>query len=62
MKLTEQTRSILDVVLPGMLTHYQNKVSVTSDVLDDIATAIAVLPGHRPDTAIRCSIELSAAA
>lgn len=50
----EQTRSILDVVLPGMLTHYQNKVSVTSDVLDDIvATADRLMStGHRPDTAI----------
>lgn len=50
----EQTRSILDVVLPGMLTHYQNKVSVASDVLDDIvATADRLMStGHRPDTAI----------
>lgn len=51
---SEQTRSILDVVLPGMLTHYQNKVSVTSDTLDDIVTTADRLmsTGHRPDTAI----------
>lgn len=51
---SEQTRSILDVVLPGMLTHYENKVSVAPDVLDDIITTADRLmsTGHRPDTAI----------
>lgn len=51
---SEQTRSILDVVLPGMLTHYENKVSVAPDVLDDIVTTADRLmsTGHRPDTAI----------
>lgn len=51
---SEQTRSILDVVLPGMLTHYENKVSVAPDVLDDIVTTADRLmsTGHRPDTTI----------
>lgn len=50
----EQTRDILDVVLPGMLTHYQNKVTVAPDVLDEIVmTADRLMStGHRPDTAI----------
>lgn len=50
----EQTRQILDVVLPGMLTHYQNKVTVAPDVLDEIVmTADRLMStGHRPDTAI----------
>lgn len=50
----EQTRDILDIVLPGMLTHYQNKVTVAPDVLDDIVmTADRLMStGHRPDTAI----------
>lgn len=50
----EQTRQILDIVLPGMLTHYQNKVTVAPDVLDDIVmTADRLMStGHRPDTAI----------
>lgn len=50
----EQTRQILDVVLPGMLGHYQNKVTVTPDVLDEIVmTADRLMStGHRPDTAI----------
>lgn len=50
----EQTRKILDVVLPGMLTHYQNKVTVAPDVLDEIVmTADRLMStGHRPDTAI----------
>lgn len=50
----EQTRQILDVVLPGMLTHYQNKVTVVPDVLDEIVmTADRLMStGHRPDTAI----------
>lgn len=50
----EQTRDILDIVLPGMLTHYQNKVTVTPDVLDEIVmTADRLMStGHRPDTAI----------
>lgn len=50
----EQTREILDIVLPGMLTHYQNKVTVTPDVLDEIVmTADRLMStGHRPDTAI----------
>lgn len=50
----EQTREILDIVLPGMLTHYQNKVTVASDVLDEIVmTADRLMStGHRPDTAI----------
>lgn len=50
----EQTRQILDIVLPGMLTHYQNKVTVTPDVLDEIVmTADRLMStGHRPDTAI----------
>lgn len=50
----EQTREILDIVLPGMLTHYQNKVTVAPDVLDDIVmTADRLMStGHRPDTAI----------
>lgn len=50
----EQTRQILDIVLPGMLGHYQNKVTVAPDVLDDIVmTADRLMStGHRPDTAI----------
>lgn len=50
----EQTRDILDIVLPGMLTHYQNKVTVAPDVLDEIVmTADRLMStGHRPDTAI----------
>ena len=50
----EQTRRILDIVLPGMLTHYQNKVTVAPDVLDEIVmTADRLMStGHRPDTAI----------
>lgn len=50
----EQTREILDIVLPGMLSHYQNKVTVAPDVLDDIVmTADRLMStGHRPDTAI----------
>lgn len=50
----EQTRDILDIVLPGMLTHYQNKVTVASNVLDEIVmTADRLMStGHRPDTAI----------
>lgn len=50
----EQTRQILDIVLPGMLTHYQNKVTVAPDVLDEIVmTADRLMStGHRPDTAI----------
>lgn len=50
----EQTRQILDIVLPGMLGHYQNKVTVTPDVLDEIVmTADRLMStGHRPDTAI----------
>lgn len=50
----EQTRQILDVVLPGMLNHYQNKVTVAPDVLDEIVmTADRLMStGHRPDTAI----------
>lgn len=50
----EQTRDILDIVLPGMLGHYQNKVTVTPDVLDEIVmTADRLMStGHRPDTAI----------
>lgn len=50
----EQTRQILDVVLPGMLGHYQNKVTVAPDVLDEIVmTADRLMStGHRPDTAI----------
>lgn len=50
----EQTRDILDIVLPGMLGHYQNKVTVAPDVLDDIVmTADRLMStGHRPDTAI----------
>ena len=50
----EQTREILDIVLPGMLTHYQNKVTVAPDVLDEIVmTADRLMStGHRPDTAI----------
>ena len=50
----EQTRQILDVVLPSMLTHYQNKVTVAPDVLDEIVmTADRLMStGHRPDTAI----------
>ena len=51
---SEQTRQILDVVLPGMLTHYQNKVTVAPDVLDDIVSTADRLmsTGHKPDTAI----------
>lgn len=50
----EQTRKILDIVLPGMLAHYQNKVTVAPDVLDEIVmTADRLMStGHRPDTAI----------
>lgn len=50
----EQTRKILDIVLPGMLGHYQNKVTVAPDVLDEIVmTADRLMStGHRPDTAI----------
>ena len=50
----EQTRNILDIVLPGMLGHYQNKVTVAPDVLDEIVmTADRLMStGHRPDTAI----------
>lgn len=50
----EQTRQILDIVLPGMLGHYQNKVTVATDVLDEIVmTADRLMStGHRPDTAI----------
>ena len=50
----EQTREILDIVLSGMLTHYQNKVTVAPDVLDEIVmTADRLMStGHRPDTAI----------
>lgn len=50
----EQTRDILDIVLPGMLIHYQNKVTVAPDVLDEIVmTADRLMStGHRPDTAI----------
>lgn len=50
----EQTRQILNIVLPGMLTHYQNKVTVAPDVLDEIVmTADRLMStGHRPDTAI----------
>lgn len=50
----EQTREILDIVLPGMLGHYQNKVTVAPDVLDEIVmTADRLMStGHRPDTAI----------
>lgn len=50
----EQTRQILDIVLTGMLTHYQNKVTVAPDVLDEIVmTADRLMStGHRPDTAI----------
>lgn len=50
----EQTRDILDIVLPDMLTHYQNKVTVAPDVLDEIVmTADRLMStGHRPDTAI----------
>lgn len=50
----EQTREILDIVLPGMLNHYQNKVTVAPDVLDEIVmTADRLMStGHRPDTAI----------
>lgn len=50
----EQTREILDIVLPGMLAHYQNKVTVAPDVLDEIVmTADRLMStGHRPDTAI----------
>lgn len=50
----EQTREILDIVLPGMLNHYQNKITVTPDVLDEIVmTADRLMStGHRPDTAI----------
>ena len=50
----EQTRDILDIVLPGMLDHYQNKVTVAPDVLDEIVmTADRLMStGHRPDTAI----------
>lgn len=50
----EQTREILNIVLPGMLTHYQNKVTVAPDVLDEIVmTADRLMStGHRPDTAI----------
>lgn len=50
----EQTRQILDIVLPGMLVHYQNKVTVAPDVLDEIVmTADRLMStGHRPDTAI----------
>lgn len=50
----EQTRDILDIVLPSMLTHYQNKVTVAPDVLDEIVmTADRLMStGHRPDTAI----------
>lgn len=50
----EQTREILDIVLPGMLSHYQNKVTVAPDVLDEIVmTADRFMStGHRPDTAI----------
>lgn len=50
----EQTRDILDIVLPGMLGHYQNKVTVAPDVLDEIVmTADRLMStGHRPDTAI----------
>lgn len=50
----EQTRDILDIVLPGMLGHYQNKVTVAPDVLNEIVmTADRLMStGHRPDTAI----------
>lgn len=50
----EQTRDILDIVLPVMLNHYQNKVTVAPDVLDEIVmTADRLMStGHRPDTAI----------
>lgn len=50
----EQTREILDIVLTGMLGHYQNKVTVAPDVLDEIVmTADRLMStGHRPDTAI----------
>lgn len=50
----EQTHQILDIVLPGMLGHYQNKVTVAPDVLDEIVmTADRLMStGHRPDTAI----------
>lgn len=50
----EQTRQILDIVLPGMLGHYQNKVTIAPDVLDEIVmTADRLMStGHRPDTAI----------
>ena len=50
----KQTRDILDIVLPGMLGHYQNKVTVAPDVLDEIVmTADRLMStGHRPDTAI----------
>lgn len=50
----EQTREILDIVLPGMLGHYQNKVTVAPDVLDEIVMTADHLmsTGHRPDTAI----------
>ena len=50
----EQTRQILDIVLPGMLGHYQNKVTVAPDVLNEIVmTADRLMStGHRPDTAI----------
>lgn len=50
----EQTRDILDIVLPGMLGHYQNKVTVAPNVLDEIVmTADRLMStGHRPDTAI----------
>lgn len=50
----EQTRKILDIVLPGMLGYYQNKVTVAPDVLDEIVSTADRLmsTGHRPDTAI----------
>lgn len=50
----DQTRQILDIVLPGMLGHYQNKVTVAPDVLNEIVmTADRLMStGHRPDTAI----------
>lgn len=49
-----QTRQILDVALPGMLTHYRNAVTVAPAVLDDVvATADRLMTtGHRPDTAL----------
>lgn len=50
---SEQTRVILDSVLTGLLDHYDHKVSVTPDVLDQVVvSADKVMTGHRPDTAL----------